>query len=65
MDPDDVRQLLSVIDHPRDRALVLVLLRTGLRIGELLSTRLADVHPLTRYSEVLHPGLFSFFLTRF
>ena len=44
MDPDDVRQLLSVIGSLRDRALVLVLLRTGLRIGELLNTRLADVH---------------------
>ena len=39
MDPDDVQQLLSVIDQPRDRALVLVLLRTGMRIGELLNTR--------------------------
>lgn len=44
MDPDDVRQLLSVIGSLRDRALVLVLLRTGMRIGELLNTRLADVH---------------------
>jgi integrase/recombinase XerD len=44
MDPEDVQQMLSVIDQPRDRALVLVLLRTGMRIGELLDTRLADVH---------------------
>ena len=44
MDPEDVQQMLSVIDQPRDRALVLVLLRTGMRIGELLNTRLADVH---------------------
>ena len=44
MDPDDVQQLLSVIDQPRDQALVLVLLRTGMRIGELLNTRLTDVH---------------------
>ena len=44
MDPDDIQQLLSVIDHPRDRALVLVLLRTGLRIGELLNTRMSDIH---------------------
>jgi len=61
MNPDDVRQLLSVINHPRDLALVLVLLQTGRRIGELLDIRLADVHLLTRYSEVLHLGLFSFF----
>jgi integrase/recombinase XerD len=44
MDPDDIQQLLSVIDHPKDLALVLVLLRTGLRIGELLNTRMSDIH---------------------
>jgi integrase/recombinase XerD len=44
MDPDDVRQLLSVIDPPRDRAMILVLLRTGMRIGELLNTRMPDLH---------------------
>jgi len=40
--PDIVR-LLSVIDHTRDRAIVLTLLRTGMRIGELLSLRVNDV----------------------
>ena len=44
MDPDDLRKLLSVIEDIRDRALILVLLRTGLRIGELLNTKMADVH---------------------
>jgi len=44
MDPDHVRRFLSVIDEPRDRAMVLVLLRTGMRIGELLNTRVADIH---------------------
>ncbi|MBU1570202.1 MAG: tyrosine-type recombinase/integrase [Proteobacteria bacterium] len=44
MDPDDVKQLLSVIDNLRDRAMIMVLLRTGMRIGELLSTRLLDIH---------------------
>jgi integrase/recombinase XerD len=43
IDPQAVRQMLAVIDHPRDRAIVLVLLRTGMRIGELLDTRLRDV----------------------
>jgi site-specific recombinase XerC len=33
IDPHAVRQMLSVIDHVRDRAIVLVLLRTGMRIG--------------------------------
>ncbi|MBW1888459.1 hypothetical protein DRO66_11045 [Candidatus Bathyarchaeota archaeon] len=44
IDPEDVRQLLSVIKKPRDRAMVLVLLRTGMRIGELLNTTLKEVN---------------------
>jgi len=44
MDPDDVRQFLSGIDNPRDRAMLIVLLRTGMRIGELLNTRIQDLH---------------------
>ena len=43
MDPDDVDRLLSVEANVRDRAMILVLLRTGMRIGELLSTRVTDV----------------------
>jgi integrase/recombinase XerD len=44
MDPDDVKQLLSVIDNPKDRAMIMVLLRTGMRIGELLNTKMLDLH---------------------
>jgi integrase/recombinase XerD len=43
IDPGDMRQLLSAIDNSRDRALVLLLLRTGMRIGELLNTKVHDV----------------------
>ena len=43
MDAQDVKQLLSVIDHVRDRALILLLLRTGMRIGELLNTKVDEV----------------------
>jgi site-specific recombinase XerD len=43
IDPQDLSLLISVIDTPRDRALVLLLLRTGMRIGELLNTRIDDV----------------------
>ena len=42
MNPADVRRLLSVIDDTRDRALILLLLRTGMRIGEALGLRLND-----------------------
>jgi integrase/recombinase XerD len=44
MDPDDVKKLLSVIEDIRDRAMVLVLLRTGMRIGELLNTLVVEVN---------------------
>ncbi len=43
MKPADVRKLLSVIDDIRDRALILLLLRTGIRIGEALGLRLNDL----------------------
>jgi integrase/recombinase XerD len=43
MNPTDVRKLLLVIDDIRDRALFLLLLRTGIRIGEALGLRLNDL----------------------
>jgi len=43
MNPTDVRKLLLVIDEIRDRALFLLLLRTGIRIGEALGLRLNDL----------------------
>jgi site-specific recombinase XerD len=39
----DVRRLLSVIHNTRDRALFLLLLRTGIRIGEALGLTLNDL----------------------
>jgi len=52
MDPEDVRRLLSVIDHTRDRAMVLVLLRTGMRIGELLHLLVREVNLKERRVEI-------------
>jgi len=43
MHPADVQKLLSVIDDIRDRALILLLLRTGMRIGEALGLRVNDL----------------------
>jgi len=43
INPDDIRQLLSVIKKPRDRAFCLLLLRTGMRIGELLNLTINDL----------------------
>jgi integrase/recombinase XerD len=44
MDPDEVSRLIDVIDEIRDRAMIMVLLRTGMRIGELLNTLVGDVN---------------------
>jgi integrase/recombinase XerD len=41
--PSDVRKLLFVIDDIRDRALFLLLLRTGIRIGEALGLKVNDL----------------------
>lgn len=43
MDPDDEKKLLSVVDKIRDRAMIYMLLRTGMRIGELLKATMDDI----------------------
>jgi integrase/recombinase XerD len=43
MNPRDVKRLIEVIDDTRDRALILLLLRTGMRIGEVLNLTMNDV----------------------
>jgi len=43
MNPADLRKLLCVIEDIRDRALFLLLLRTGMRIGEALGLRANDL----------------------
>lgn len=43
MDPEDVDRLIAAEGRVRDRAMIMVLLRTGMRIGELLSTRVMDL----------------------
>lgn len=40
---EDIETLLAVISKVRDRALILLLLRTGMRIGELLSVKVSDI----------------------
>jgi integrase/recombinase XerD len=44
MDPEDEKRLIGVLDDVRDRAMVMVLLRTGMRIGELLNTLVSEIH---------------------
>ncbi len=52
IDPEDIKKILSVIDTPRERALILVLLRTGMRIGELLDTRIEDINMAQRKIQI-------------
>jgi len=52
MDPQDVKKLLDVGGSIRDRAMILVLLRTGMRIGELLNTLVKEVYLKERRIEI-------------
>lgn len=52
MDPDDVRQLIAALEGVRDRAMILVLLRTAMRVGELLNTIVEDVNLKERRIEI-------------
>lgn len=40
---EDLQRFLVVIENRRDRALILLLLHTGMRIGELLRVKVADI----------------------
>jgi site-specific recombinase XerD len=44
IDPEDIQQLLAVIEKPREQAMILVSLRTGMRIGELLATKMSELN---------------------
>jgi integrase/recombinase XerD len=55
MDPEDVQYLLTVLDDVRNRAMILLLLRSGMRIGELLNTKVIDVH-LTDKKIMIYEG---------
>ncbi len=53
IDPEDIKQLLAAIDKTRDRALIVTLLRTGMRIGELLNTRSEDLNLEEKRIEII------------
>ena len=52
IEPDDEEKLLAVIDDVRNKAMILLLLRTGMRIGELLNTLVNDVNLKERKIEI-------------
>jgi len=43
IESDDEDRILAQIDKVRDKAMILLLLRTGMRIGELLKTKMQDI----------------------
>jgi integrase/recombinase XerD len=52
---EDVQCLLESITTVRDRALILLLLRTGMRIGELLAVKISDIN-LTERKILIYVG---------
>ena len=45
IEPKDIKKIIKKIrGKARDKALILILLRTGMRICELLSTRIQDIN---------------------
>ncbi len=44
IEPDDVQRLLRKRFTPRDKCMILMLLRSGIRIGELLALKLQDIN---------------------
>jgi len=44
IDPEDLKVLFPCMQDIRDRAIFLMLLRTGMRIGELLDLRVSDIN---------------------
>jgi integrase/recombinase XerD len=41
---EDIKSLVAVVTEVRDRAMILLLLRTGMRIGELLNLQVSDIN---------------------
>jgi len=52
---EDVTSLLLAINNVRDKALLLLLLRTGMRIGELLEVKVSDIN-LTERKILIYVG---------
>jgi len=54
---DDIRAMLKACnDNPRDKAMILTLCDTGMRLGELLGMKLGDIEIESRHVEVLGKG---------
>ncbi|MCX5842335.1 MAG: site-specific integrase [Deltaproteobacteria bacterium] len=53
IEPDDVKRLLRKRFTTRDKCMILLLLRSGIRIGELLALKLQDIH-LKERTVIIH-----------
>ena len=56
VDEGDLKRFFSVIEDQRDRAMFLLMLRCGLRIGEVASLRLADLYLSEDYPRLVVHG---------
>jgi len=52
IDPEHIKRLVAGIDRVRDRAMILIMLRTGMRVGELLHTLMREVNLKERRIEI-------------
>jgi integrase/recombinase XerD len=55
LEPDDVKKLLRKRFTPMDKCLILLLLRTGMRICELLALKVKDIN-LNERTIIIHKG---------
>ena len=55
IEPDDVRKLLKKRHNLRDKCIILILLRTGIRICELLALKPQDIN-LKKRIAIIHSG---------
>jgi len=49
---EELEKLLSILNHPRDKALIMLLRETGIRIGEALALDVRDVEFTERYGRL-------------
>lgn len=43
---ETIHQLMTAIEHPRDRAMFELMLGAGLRVGEVVTLQMDDIHPI-------------------
>lgn len=54
IEPADIDKLLEATRHPRDRAFIILLARTGVRIGEVIQLKMSDIDFKRKTLTILH-----------